>query len=261
MSAVLLDRDGAVATVTLNRPGSRNSLDTALKSALVEALTDVDADDSVRAVVLAGAGGHFCVGQDLAEHAHGLHADPSHAFDTVSRHYTPITLALATMPKPVVAAVEGSCVGAGLGFALACDVRVFASDAKLATAFTGIGLTCDSGLSHTLPRAVGAARAQELVLLGRPFSAEDAVAWGISGTIAEPGEVLDAARAIAVRLAAGPTAAYAETKRLLADSWDRDLETQLKAEGEAQVRLGATDDHAGAVKAFIAKERPTFTGR
>ncbi|NUO99139.1 MAG: enoyl-CoA hydratase/isomerase family protein, partial [Nonomuraea sp.] len=172
-----------MAVVTLNRPERRNALDTALKTALRQALEEVAADDAVRAVLLTGAGGAFCAGQDLAEHAAALRADPGRAFDTVEADYAPIIRLLATMGKPVVAAVNGTCVGAGLALALACDLRVLAEDAVLATAFSAIGLTCDSGLSRTLVRAVGEARAKELVLLGEPFSVAQAVAWGIAGRV------------------------------------------------------------------------------
>src|SRR5882757_10901624 len=122
---VLVDRIGPVATVTINRPDRRNALDTATKVALREALVEVGADSTVRAVVLTGAGSAFCVGQDLAEHAEVLSTDAAKAFETVDEHYRPIVVALTTMPKPVVAAVNGACVGAGLGLALACDLRVF----------------------------------------------------------------------------------------------------------------------------------------
>jgi 2-(1,2-epoxy-1,2-dihydrophenyl)acetyl-CoA isomerase len=255
-----VERDGAVATVVLDRPDAHNALTRALKGALVEALADLAADAGVRAVVLTGAGRSFCVGQDLGEHATALADDPATAFATVDEHYAPIVTSLATMPKPVVAAVNGTCVGAGLGFALACDLRVFAAGATLGTAFSGIGLTCDSGLSSTLPRAVGEARARELVLLARTFTPEEAAAWGISGEIVEPGDVLDAARRTAARLAAGPTAAYAESKRLLARGQDRPLADALAEEAAAQARCGLTHDHVGAVSAFLARERPTFTG-
>jgi 2-(1,2-epoxy-1,2-dihydrophenyl)acetyl-CoA isomerase len=120
------------------------------------------------------------------------------------------------MPKPVIAALGGACVGAGLGIALACDLRVLSSTAKFGSAFTAIGLTCDSGLSASLVRAVGQSRASELVLLGDTFGTEQAVAWGISGTVVKPGEVLAHAQLSAQRLAAGPTLAYAESKALLA---------------------------------------------
>lgn len=261
MDPVLVERRDAVATVTINRPDRRNSLNAAVKDALRDALAEVAADPDVRAVVLTGAGGHFCVGQDLKEHADGLDGGADRAFATVADHYAPIVRTLATMPKPVVAAVEGSCVGAGLGFALACDLRVFASDVTLATAFSSIGLTCDSGLSHTLPRAVGDARARRLVLLAEPFGAEQARAWGIEHDVSDPGASLVVATRLAERLAAGPTAAYAESKRLLADSWTRDLEATLAAEGAAQTRAGSTEDHAGAVRAFLGKQQPAFAGR
>lgn len=258
---VIVDRDGALVVVTVNRPERRNALDAEVKVALRDTLAEVAADPGVRAVVLTGAGGHFCAGQDLKEHAGLLEQGSDVALATVAEHYNPMVTTIVTMPKPVVAAVEGSCVGAGLGLALACDLRVFGRDATLATAFSAIALTCDSGLSYALPRAVGEARARELVLLGRSFSPEEAIGWGIAGGIAEPGEALTEATRIAARLAAGPTSAYAESKRLLADTWTRDLAATLASEDEAQRRAGATEDHALAVKAFLAKERPVFSGR
>lgn len=259
MQPVIVEHHGAVAVVRINRPERRNALTVAVKEALRDALVTVAEDESVRAVVLSGAGAHFCAGQDLAEHAAALEAAPETVFTTVDEHYAPITRSLATMPKPVVAAVEGTCVGAGLGFALAADLRVFSADAVLATAFTAIGLTCDSGLARTLPRMVGTARARELVLLGRTFSAEQAVAWGIAGEVVEAGTAAGAGLELATRLAAGPTVAYAESKALLADA--DDLDRILAAEGAAQTRLGSTEDHRGAVAAFLTKTKPEFTGR
>jgi 2-(1,2-epoxy-1,2-dihydrophenyl)acetyl-CoA isomerase len=260
--STLVAREGAVATVTLNRPDQRNALDEALKTALLEAVTEVGGDETVRAVVLAADGPAFCVGQDLAEHAAVLSEQGAEAaFGTVRQHYSPIVEALATMPKPVVAAVHGTCVGAGLGLALACDLRVFAEGATLGTAFTGIGLTCDSGLSATLTRSVGESRARELVLLGTTFKPADAVAWGISGQVVAAEDVAPTAAALAARLADGPTTAYAESKRLLAGAFGRSLAETLEAEAEAQVRCGATEDHRNAVDAFTSKARPAFTGR
>ena len=154
---LLVSLDDGVATVTLNRPDRGNGLTTELKERLLDALGNVGDDPAVRAVVLTGSGRSFCVGQDLGEHAEALRSDASTAFETVKRHYNPIVALLAGMPKPVIAAINGACVGAGLGFALACDLRIAADTAKFATAFTAIGLTCDSGLSATLALAVGAA--------------------------------------------------------------------------------------------------------
>lgn len=243
----------AVRTVTLTRP----SLTVEAKNALRDELAAAATDPSVRAVVLTGTGKAFCVGQDLAEHAEALRRDATTAFATIDEHYNPIVTLLATMPKPVIAAINGTCVGAGLGFALACDLRVISRTARFGTAFTGIGLTCDSGLSASLARAVGSARASELILLGEPFTAEQAVDWGIAGHLADPNEVGAVATALATRLASGPTLAYAEAKRAAAFAW----QDVLAAEGAAQTRLGTTEDHQAAVEAFLAKRTPTFHAR
>lgn len=251
---VRVETQGGVATVTLTRP----SLSTTAKTALRDALTAVAADEQVRAVVLTGTGKAFCVGQDLAEHAAALQRDAGTAFTTIGEHYNPIVSTLATMPKPVVAAINGTCVGAGLGFALACDLRVAAVAARFATAFTGIGLAPDSGLSVTLARAVGAALASELILLAEPFAATEAHAWGVVGSVVPGDELATAAHRLAARLAAGPTLAYAEAKAALAAAFP--LSTALEREGAAQARLGGTADHRGAVAAFLAKTKPEFTG-
>src|SRR5918996_127957 len=209
----------------MQRPARYNALTVELKEALLAALTDLSAADDVRALVLTGAGKAFCVGQDLGEHAEALRRDPATAFDTVADHYNPIVRGLTELPFPVVAAINGACVGAGLGFALACDLRVAAAGASFATAFTGIGLTADSGLSASLAHAVGMSRATELLLLGETFTAEDALAW-----------------------------------RLVRHAGVSPLPEVLAAEGAAQARLGLTADHAGAVEAFLAKRTPTFRG-
>jgi 2-(1,2-epoxy-1,2-dihydrophenyl)acetyl-CoA isomerase len=252
--------DAAVAVITMNRPQRRNALTVELKEALLAAVTGVGADRGVRAVVLTGSGAGFCVGQDLREHAATLQSGEGAQFDTVAQHYNPIVRALAGMPKPVVAAINGSCVGAGLGFALACDLRVAAAGSTFATAFAAIGLTADSGLSASLVHSLGAARAAELLLLGEPFSAEQAEQWGLVRAVEPPEQVLDAALELARTLAAGPTLAYAEIKKALALGAVMPLDEVLAAEGAAQARLGQTKDHVGAVEAFLAKQRPTFEG-
>src|SRR5262249_34942648 len=158
-----------------------------------------------------------------------------------------IVATIASMPKPVVAAVNGACVGAGLGFALACDLKVWSAQATLATAFTGIGLTCDSGLSATLARSIGEARAKELVLLGNRFTPAEAVAWGLGGQAVAADAVDATATDLAQRLAAGPTAAYAESKRLIAAAAQRSFMDTLEDEAAAQARCGQTEDHQAAV--------------
>lgn len=252
-AGVSVTREGAVATVTLLQPG----LSVRVKTQLRDALQEVAADATVRAVVLTGSGRAFCHGQDLAEHAQVLRDGTSSALSTVTTHYNPVVVALATMGKPVVAAINGTCVGAGLGFALACDLRLAAAGARMGTAFTAIGLTCDSGLSASLARAVGSSRAAELVLLAETFTAEQAQAWGLLRDVLPADGLAAGAAALAAHLAAGPTAAYAESKALMADPR---LAEVLAAEAGAQARLGRTADHHGAVTSFLAKEKPTFTG-
>jgi len=236
------------------------SLGLAAKQTLLAAVTDAAGDDGVRAVVLTGTGRVFTAGQDLREHAAALREAGPDAFDTIAAHYNPLVTALATMAKPVLAAINGTCAGAGLGLALACDLRIAAQGARFATAFTGIGLTCDSGLSVTLPAAVGMARARALLLRPTTFTAEQAVTWGLPFDLVPATEARARAGALAAELAAGPTAAYAETKKLLADGGSRPLTDSLAAECAAQQRLGTTTDHGNAVRAFLAKQRPAFVG-
>jgi 2-(1,2-epoxy-1,2-dihydrophenyl)acetyl-CoA isomerase len=203
----------------------------------------------------------FCAGQDLGEHAAALREEPETAFATLAEHYIPIVTALMDAPKPVVAAINGTCAGAGLSLALACDIRLAAAEAKFATAFTGIGLSFDSGLSATLARAVGAARASELIMLGEPFSAQDALAWGLVGRVVPAAELAGQAAALAGKLAAGPTLAFAAAKRAIIQSFEMPIAEVLATETRVQQRLGLTRDHRQAVEAFLAKQRPVFTGR
>lgn len=260
MSDVVLSVGDSVAVVRLNNPDNGNALTDALKSELLDALRKVADDTSVRAVVLTGTGSAFTVGQDLGELHRALEENPETAGETVEKHYNPITLLLATMPKPVIAAVNGTCVGAGLGFALACDLQVWSSRATLSTAFHKVGLTCDSGLSATLVRAVGLPRASSLMLLAEPFSAEEAIGWGFAGDVVEPEEVEPRAMELAHRLAAGPTRAIAASKRLLVSSPSRPFAETLKAEAAEQVALGMTRDHAAGVSGFLTRREPVFTG-
>lgn len=262
--AVLLTRDDAdraVAVLTLNRPARYNALTVELKEALLAAVRELAAADDVRALVLTGAGKAFCVGQDLGEHAEALRADPATAFDTVREHYNPTVLQLADLPFPVVAAINGPCVGAGLGFALACDLRIAAAGLKFSTAFAGIGLTADSGLSASLAHAVGVSRATELLLLNEAFTADDARAWGLVRAVVPAPEVVPAALELARTLAAGPTRAYDEITRAVRHGAVSDLAEVLEREAAAQARLAGTADHQGAIEAFLAKTRPTFQGR
>ena len=258
---VLLERTGAVAVITLNRPEALNSLVVEMKTALLQAVEAVRGDDAVRAVVLTGAGRAFCVGQDLREHAALLEAGDPAPLSTVREHYNPVVTALAEMGKPTVAAVNGTAAGAGLGLACATDFRIGATGARFTTAFTGIGLTADSGLSWTLPRLVGAGRAAALLLLAEPFSSEQALEMGLLNAAVAPESVLPAALELAERLSQGPTTAYACVKASLRFAADSTLVDALAEEDRLQTLAGRTQDHAAAVRSFLAKQPATFTGR
>ncbi|MGV9714158.1 enoyl-CoA hydratase/isomerase family protein [Gordonia sp. NPDC003424] len=254
-----LDVVDGLATLTLDRAGAANALNRELKNELLTLVRRIDEDDSVRAVLLVAEGKNFCVGQDLGEHVEGLRADPSTAMATVGEHYNPLIRALAGLRVPVVAAINGACVGAGLGIALVADIRVAAESSTYATAFTGIGLAADSGLSHTLSAAVGPSRAAGLLMLGDRFGAADALAWGIVHRVVPDAELRAQATTVATKLAAGPTAAYREVKALL-NLPAATLDDALEGERAAQETLGATADHSAAVEAFLAKTKPVFTG-
>ncbi|MDP9116824.1 MAG: enoyl-CoA hydratase-related protein [Actinomycetota bacterium] len=258
---VLIDRREGVATLTLNRPESMNSLSVALKLALRQALEEVAHDESVRAVVLTGAGRGFCVGQDLHEHIALFDAGDSAPLSTVTEHYNPMLLALATMPKPVIAAVNGMAAGAGAGLTFACDFRFASSSAGFLLAFANVGLTLDSGVSWTLQRLIGSARASALALLAEPVTAEAALEMGLVNAVVEPDHLLPAAQELGARLAAGPTVAYAAIKESIGFAASSTLAEALAKEAVLQTRCGQTQDHQQATRSFVAKQNPVFTGR
>jgi 2-(1,2-epoxy-1,2-dihydrophenyl)acetyl-CoA isomerase len=259
---LLVDRaDTGVVTLTFNRPESLNSLSVELKEALRDALRDAAADDGCRALLLAGAGRGFCVGQDLREHIESLDsgADPMR---TVHEHYTPIAELLGGMPKPVVAAVRGPAAGAGAALAFLADFRIGGPGTSFSMSFAGVGLAGDTGISWSLPRLVGYAKATELTLLGTKVDAATADRLGLfTELVGADDEVLPTATALATRLAAGPTVAYGQLKRELATGASGSLRDALAVEADAQSICGATADHRAATEAFVAKRRPTFHGR
>ncbi|RLV50832.1 enoyl-CoA hydratase [Nocardioides mangrovicus] len=259
-SVVEYDLSAGVATITLNRPDAMNSLDLATKEALLEAVTQAADDEAVRCVVLTGTGRAFCVGQDLKEHVAGLRSG-ERLVDTVAAHYNPTVLALATMPKPVVAALNGVAAGAGASLAFACDLRVLAEPAGFNLAFTGIALSCDTGSSWTLPRLVGPAKALELLYFPRTIGSAEALELGLATRVVPAEELADAVSELATKLAAGPTVAYGAVRRAVLNSGSAPLEEAVAFEGRMMDLTGATDDHRRAVDAFLAKEKPVFEGR
>jgi 2-(1,2-epoxy-1,2-dihydrophenyl)acetyl-CoA isomerase len=258
---LLVERNEGVATLTMNRPESMNSLSVALKEALLDAVRDASADPAVRAVVLTGNGRGFCVGQDLREHVALLEAGDPAPLSTVSVHYNPLLLALAHMPKPVIAAVNGMAAGAGAGLAFACDFRIASKAAGFLLAFANVGLTLDSGVSWTLQRLVGQGRATAMAILAEPVSAEAALEMGLVNALVEPERLAPAAQELAARLAAGPTAAYAAIKQSIGYAATSDLAGALAKEDELQTAMGATEDHRNSTASFVKKEKPIFLGR
>ncbi|HTR69502.1 MAG TPA: enoyl-CoA hydratase-related protein [Mycobacteriales bacterium] len=249
-----------VATITLDRPQALNALTVALKESLLGALQMARTDDLVRAIVLTGAGRGFCVGQDLAEHAAGLTAGDTE-LTTVTEHYNPIIEALTSLPKPVIAAVNGPAAGAGAALAFACDIRIAAEEASFLMAFARVGLGPDSGASWTLPRLVGSGRALAMLLLAEPVAAQAALEMGLVSAVVPSADLLGVAGALATKLATGPAVAYAAIKDTVKFSASHSLRESLANEAVAQARCGATIDHPNAVNAFLAKEPAAFIGR
>jgi 2-(1,2-epoxy-1,2-dihydrophenyl)acetyl-CoA isomerase len=298
--SVRWDLDGAVATITLNRPQARNALTAELKNELLAALRQAASSQQVRAVLITGAGQAFCAGQDLREHAELLEAatadgapqdanpaagapppgapaahvpagaasavgpppaDTPAPLDTVREHYNPLVLTIRSMPKPVIAAVNGVAAGAGAGLAFACDIRIAAQGASFLMAFARVGLAADTGVSWTLPRLAGAGLAAELLMLAEPIRAPRALELGLVSQVVEDADLPVTARALAARLAAGPTAAYAGIKEQLNFAAGHSLAEALDKEAEVQILLGRTADHQAATLAFTRKQEPRFLGR
>jgi 2-(1,2-epoxy-1,2-dihydrophenyl)acetyl-CoA isomerase len=254
-SELLVTHDGAVQTITLNRPGVLNALDLAMHERLAAAL-DRAAQPDVRAVVITGAGRGFCVGQDVGE----FPRDAAAVGELLRQHFNPAIRALRGLPKPVIAAINGPAAGAGLALALACDLRLAAASASLVPAFGRIGLVPDSGLSHTLPRLIGSAAAFDWMVSGRRIAAPEAEALGLVTRVVEDADLAAETEALAAELAAGPTAAIGFTKTLIDRSLESSLDDQLDEEARLQAIAAAGDDFAEGVAAFLEKRPPRFTG-
>jgi 2-(1,2-epoxy-1,2-dihydrophenyl)acetyl-CoA isomerase len=251
-----------VAKITLDRPDAMNGLDVATKEALLGAVREAAQDDAVRCVVLTGSGRAFCVGQDLKEHITILDSsDAESLFRTVEEHYNPIVTALATMAKPVVAAVNGVAAGAGASLAFACDFRILTEAAGFNLAFTGVALSCDTGSSWTLPRLVGRAKALELLYFPRTIGSAESLELGLATTVVGPDEFEGEVAQLARRLADGPTVSYGAIRRSVEFSASHSFAESLEFEGSMMTLTGSTEDHRNAVNSFVAKEKPVFQGR
>jgi 2-(1,2-epoxy-1,2-dihydrophenyl)acetyl-CoA isomerase len=247
--------DGPVATLTLDRPAALNSLTVPVKVALREALEGLAADQTVRAVILTGAGRAFCAGQDLAEREE---PDAAPLDVELRERYNPIIRALRSMGQPVIAAVNGVAAGAGASLAFACDIRIAAEEARFVLAFGRIGLVPDSGATWFLPRLVGPAKAAELALVGDTVDAAEALRIGLVSQVVPADRLPAEARALADRVAEGAPLALALTKEALQRSATITLDDALDGEAKLQGIAGASADHAEGLAAFREKRAPRF---
>lgn len=255
---IRFERTGAAARIELHRPEALNAWDAKLTAELHEAVHAVAEDEGVRALLITGAGRAFSAGADVKSDV--MNTGPEPVLRSLREQTNPIVLALRTMPKPVVAAVNGVAAGVGCSLALACDLVVAAESASFVLAFSRIGLTLDGGTSLLVAARVGHARAARMALLAERVSARDALAWGLIDEVVPDAEHGARTQALLDTLAAGPTRAYAATKRSLNAALYPRLAEQLELEAELQGELLAGADYAEGVAAFAAKRPPSFSG-
>lgn len=257
---VLLRKEGKVAIVTLNRPARYNAITEKVKWGLMRAFDDIQLDDNIKAVVLTGSGKGFCAGADMSDiQASG--GDPKQVRDNLIMIYGNTTRMIMRSDKPVICAINGPCAGAGLGFALACDLRIMAEHAVMRYAFINIGLVPDNGSAWFLARQVGYSKALELIIEGEKISSEECLKLGLTNKVCKGEELMDKAMAWANRLADRPTVAVGATKRILNFAMTNDWYNTVCKESEEQMPLFATHDHKEGVTAFLEKRKPTFKGK
>ena len=257
MPLVLASLQHHTLTLKLNRPDKANAFNRDMVLELRSALDEAAVNDDVRAILLTGEGKTFCSGQDITEMLAAREQDISY-LEHLRESYNPLVLQLRQIEKPVVAAINGSVAGAGLGVALACDLRIAADDAKFTVGFTGIGLVPDSGVSLLLPALIGLGRATEYTFSNLPISAEDALAWGMVNRLMPAEALLPTATQIAMMLAMGPVGAFGETKKAFNRAILPNLAEVLEYEGELQDKRRTEEEHSIGVNAFLKKERPNF---
>jgi 2-(1,2-epoxy-1,2-dihydrophenyl)acetyl-CoA isomerase len=258
-TAILVDRRGGWAVLTLNRPERLNAFNEAMHRQLAKGLDELASDEACRAVLLTGAGRGFCAGQDLSDRV-GLEGAPDLGA-TLEAFYNPLIRRLRGLRKPVVCAVNGVAAGAGANIALACDIVLAARSAKFIQAFSKIGLVPDSGGTFFLPRLIGEARARALAMLAEPVAAEQAEAWGLIWRAVDDADLRKQAEALTAHLAAQPTQGLALIKQAFNASARNTLDAQLDLERDLQRIAGRTPDYAEGVGAFFDKRPPQFTGK
>ena len=252
--------ENRIATLTLNRPDRLNSFTQAMHREVRDALDRVQADKSVRVLVLTGAGRGFCAGQDLNDRAVEPGGPGVDLGESVEKFYAPLVMALRTLPMPVICAVNGVAAGAGANLALACDIVLAAKSASFIEAFCKLGLIPDTGGTWVLPRLLGPARAMGLALLGDKLPAEKAEEWGLIWRCVPDEALMSETMAMAEHFAKAPTKGLAYTKKAMLASWTNTLEQQLQLEAGMMRELGYTHDYREGVAAFIEKRQPRFKG-
>ncbi|HVY81482.1 MAG TPA: 2-(1,2-epoxy-1,2-dihydrophenyl)acetyl-CoA isomerase PaaG [Steroidobacteraceae bacterium] len=258
---ILFDHSDGIARLMLNRPDRLNAFNVEMHAEVREVLARVRDDASCRVLLITGAGRGFCAGQDLNDRAVAPAGSKTDLGESIELRYKPLVLALRSMPKPVIAAVNGVAAGAGANIALACDLVIAARSASFIQSFSKLGLVPDSGGTWSLPRLVGQARAIGLAFLGEKLSAEQAAEWGLIWRCVDDAELPTVVDQLARQLAAAPTLGLARTKEAIYTSGSRTLEQQLDLERDFQRELGYSADYAEGVAAFMEKRSPKFTGR
>jgi len=247
------------ALITMNRPERRNALNMKLNKELLAAFQQAAADEAVRAVVLTGAGDGFCAGADLT--LFGQMPTPEQLYEIIIDSYEPLMTLITTLPKPVIAAINGVAAGAGVSLALACDLQVMAHNASLMMAFSNIAFVPDAGATWFLVRRLGYGRAYQMAIEGQRISADQCLEWGLTNKIAPAHQLLEEALAWAQRLALRPTLAVGLTKQALTYAAAHDLAAAIEFEARLQKQTVASQDFAEGVMAFMQKREPNFKGK
>lgn len=255
--SIILEKDGPIARITLNRPDRLNSFTATMHAELKSALDEAEGS---RVIVLTGAGRAFCAGQDLNDRAVSSGEHPVDLGMTVETSWNPLIRRLTSMPQPIIARVNGVAAGAGANIALACDLVVAARSAKFIQSFSAIGLIPDSGGTWVLPRLVGQARAMGLAMTGEPLPAETAEEWGLIWKCVDDDALDSEVDALAQKLASLPPLGLAAIKQMIRDSWSHTLDQELNHQRDAMRRLGFSHDYREGVAAFLEKREPKFTG-